>query len=80
MDRVDEVLVKVLVDGPKPLNQLMKEIGLSTASVFKHLAHLKGAVSHEPIICRFEKGGWCKKTKKTCDQRACPLLKEISLI
>ena len=42
--------MKVLADGPKPLNQLMEETGLSRASLFKYLAHLKGVVSHEPII------------------------------
>mgnify|MGYP001058423065 CR=1 FL=1 len=50
MDRVDEVLLKVLNSRPKTINDLIEETGLSRAAVFKHLSHLRELVSDEPIL------------------------------
>jgi len=55
MDLLDEVLLKVLISGPKTLNDLIEETGLSRATVFKHLSHLRGLVSDEPVL-KGEKG------------------------
>ena len=56
--------------GPRFIYRLKTETLQSTAPIeivsltFQKLKH----------ACRFEKGGWCRESRKTCSSENCPLI------
>ncbi len=65
----DEPIIRGKKGRPSLSYRLLKPLSsLPTADlVFLPFTRLRHA-------CRFEKGNWCKETKKTCNPQTCPLL------
>ncbi len=120
MDIFDERILSVLKDGkPRPLPQLLDEVGFSHNTLKLHLKKLlsEGVLVREKIpsdrlgrpgfayaispkvkkqvsaalsdpsmelvhmpfnrlkhLCRYEKGGYCKEARTSCNSRNCPQL------
>ncbi len=80
MDSFDKRILGVLMDGkPRDFRQLLKDVGFPeirrrvtltikepqttiVSLTFQGLKHL----------CRYEKGGYCKKTERKCEAKTVP--------